>query len=33
VEVTLASVAAMLSELVGPELRTTIDRALAEKVG
>jgi hypothetical protein len=33
VEVTLASVAAMLSELVGPELRTTIDRALAEKAG
>jgi len=33
VEVTLASVAAMMSELVGPELRTTIDRALAEKAG
>ncbi|HPA81066.1 MAG TPA: hypothetical protein PLS95_09660 [Thermoanaerobaculales bacterium] len=31
VEVTLASVAAMLSELVGPELRSTIDRALAEQ--
>ena len=31
IEVTLASVAAMLSELVGPELRATIDRALAEK--
>jgi vacuolar-type H+-ATPase subunit E/Vma4 len=30
IEVTLASVAAMLSELVGPELRATIDRALAE---
>jgi len=31
IEVTLSSVAAMLSELVGPELRATIDRALAPK--
>ena len=32
IEVTLSSVASMLSELVAPELRATIDRALAEKV-
>jgi len=31
VEVTQASVAAMLSDLVGPELRATIDRALAAR--
>ena len=31
VEVTQSAVAAMLSELVGPELRATIDRALAAK--